>query len=88
LAAGNITRAGNILTINLGTTLANNFIDSVWVYYQGTPPAVLGAAEGYQATDATSGQNFIYSLSESYEDRDWWPCKADMQDKIDSMDIV
>ncbi|HMK04597.1 MAG TPA: M1 family aminopeptidase, partial [Ferruginibacter sp.] len=23
-----------------------------------------------------------------YEDRDWWPCKADMQDKADSMDIV
>ncbi len=89
LAAGNITRTGNILTISLGATLANNFIDSIWVYYQGTPPAVSGAAEGYQkATDLTSGQNFIYSLSESYEDRDWWPCKADMQDKIDSMDII
>ncbi len=89
LAAGNITRAGNIATIALGTTLANNVLDSIWIYYRGTPPAVSGAAEGYQrTTDATTGQNYIYTLSESYEDRDWWPCKADMQDKIDSMDII
>ncbi len=27
------------------------------------------------------------SVAESYEDRDWWPCKADMKDKIDSMEI-
>jgi Peptidase family M1 domain/Secretion system C-terminal sorting domain len=89
LAAGNITRAGNIMTIALGATLANGTLDSIWVYYRGTPPAVSGAAEGYQVgTDATTTQKYIYTLSESYEDRDWWPCKADMQDKIDSMDIT
>jgi hypothetical protein len=89
LPAGNITRAGNVMTINLGTTLPANTLDSIWVYYRGTPPAVNGAAEGYQvATDPTSGQDYIYTLSESYEDRDWWPCKANMKDKIDSIDIV
>jgi Peptidase family M1 domain/Secretion system C-terminal sorting domain len=89
LPAGNITRAGNVMTIALGTTLPVNTLDSVWVYYRGTPPAISGAAEGYQlATDPTSGQDYIYTLSESYEDRDWWPCKANMQDKIDSIDIM
>lgn len=87
LPAGNITRAGHIVTIALGATLANNFIDSLTIYYRGTPPAATGAAQGYQrGVDATAG-NYINTLSESYEDRDWWPCKADMQDKIDSMDI-
>ncbi len=89
LPAGNITRAGNVMTIALGTALPANTLDSIWVYYRGTPPAVNGAAEGYQvATDPTSGQDYIYTLSESYEDRDWWPCKANMQDKIDSLDII
>lgn len=89
LAAGNIGRVGNIATITLGATLANKTLDSIWIYYRGTPPAVSGAAEGYQVgTDATTSQRYIYTLSESYEDRDWWPCKADMQDKIDSMDIT
>ncbi|MBL7748144.1 MAG: hypothetical protein JNM19_11985, partial [Chitinophagaceae bacterium] len=88
LPAGNITRSGNIVTINLGATLANNFIDSLVIYYQGVPPAVSGAAQGYQKSSVSGAGNFITTLSESYEDRDWWPCKADMQDKIDSMDIT
>lgn len=88
LPAGNIVRTGNIVTISLGTTLANNFIDSLVIYYQGVPPAVSGAAQGYQKSTNAGAGNFITTLSESYEDRDWWPCKADMQDKIDSMDIT
>ena len=88
LPGASITRTGNTFAIALGTTLANNFIDSVIVYYRGAPPAAAGAAQGYQiGTDAGAG-NYVNTLSESYEDRDWWPCKADMQDKIDSMDIT
>ena len=90
LPSGNITRTGNVFAIALGATLANNFIDSVKVFYKGTPPAAVGAAQGYQqnTTRTTTAGNMINTLSESYEDRDWWPCKADMQDKIDSMDIT
>ena len=90
LAGGNITRSGNIVTIALGATLANNFIDSLTIYYQGVPPAINTppGAVGYQKSSDAGAGNYIYTLSESYEDRDWWPCKADMQDKIDSMDII
>ncbi len=90
LATGNINRTGNIITITLGTTLINNYIDSVTIYYKGPPPAVdiPPGAVGYQKTSDAGAGNYIYTLSESYEDRDWWPCKADMQDKIDSMDIT
>jgi Peptidase family M1 domain len=88
LPAGNITRSGNILSIALGATLDNDFIDSLTIYYRGVPPAVSGAAQGYQRASNGRVGNFITTLSESYEDRDWWPCKADMQDKIDSMDIT
>lgn len=87
LPSGNITRSGNIVLIALGVTLTNNFIDSLIIYYQGVPPAASGSAQGYQRSTGTAG-NYITTLSESYEDRDWWPCKADMQDKIDSMDIT
>ncbi len=97
IGSPNFTRSGNIVTLNLGVTLAaTGTIDSFTVFYQGVPPAVVGAAEGFQLaksprrpgiTLADTG-NYIYTLSESYEDRDWWPCKADMQDKIDSMDII
>jgi Peptidase family M1 domain len=88
LPAGNINHLSNIVTINLGVTLTNNFIDSLVIFYQGTPPAVSGAAQGYQKATSSTAGNYITTLSESYEDRDWWPCKHDMQDKIDSMDIT
>jgi hypothetical protein len=87
LPAGNITRSGNIMTITLSATIPANTLDSIWVYYKGITPAVNGAAQGYQPTSTAGAGNILNTLSESYEDRDWWPCKADMQDKIDSMDI-
>lgn len=88
LAASNINRTGNIVTLTLGVTLPQNFIDSFRVYYQGTPPPAASAAQGYQRANSSTAGNYITTLSESYEDRDWWPCKADMQDKIDSLDIT
>lgn len=86
------TGSVNILNITLPVTIvAPGVLDSIVIAYSGTPPAASGAAQGYQRTSyndqAAVQQFYTNSLSESYEDRDWWPCKADMQDKIDSMDI-
>jgi len=76
----------NIVNITLPSTIvAIGTRDSVVITYSGVPPAVpMGsAAEGYQK-GANGADNYVMTLSESYEDRDWWPCKADMSDKIDS----
>ena len=69
--------ASNILTITLPSTIVTSgTLDSLVVNYSGIPPTVNGAAEGYQS--GGSGTNkYTMSLSESYEDRDWWPCKAE-----------
>ena len=76
-----------ILQINFPSIIANSGTkDSVTIFYRGIPPAASGQALGYQKA-GTSSNNYVYTLSESYEDRDWWPCKHDMRDKIDSMDI-
>lgn len=80
--------AVNIVTINLPVTLGAAVVDSIVINYAGAPPAVSGQAEGFQKGPSSASNNYYYTLSESYEDRDWWPCKADMQDKIDSMDFV
>ncbi len=80
----------DILSITLPSVIAaTGTLDSVSITYSGTPPAVNSQEEGFQRGEspAGSGNWYIYTLSESYEDKDWWPCKADMQDKADSMDI-
>ncbi len=87
LPSGNIIRSGNTFNIVLNGTLSINTLDSVKIYYQGFPPPFPSSyPEGFKKITA-NGLNYIMSVSESYEDRDWWPCKADMQDKIDSMEI-
>ncbi|MCO6498304.1 MAG: T9SS type A sorting domain-containing protein [Chitinophagaceae bacterium] len=81
----------DILTITLPVTLANGVLDSVTIFYDGVPPAVNGEAEGCQLKNVKVGTQkypVFYTLSESYEDKDWWPCKADMQDKIDSLTFI
>ncbi|MCO6498553.1 MAG: T9SS type A sorting domain-containing protein [Chitinophagaceae bacterium] len=77
----------DILTIELPVTLEKNKLDSVTIFYDGVPPARAGNAHGAQLID-NAGYPLFYTLSESYEDKDWWPCKADMQDKIDSITIM
>lgn len=79
--------ASNILTITLPSTIAAiNTLDSVSITYSGVTPVAAGQATGYQNA-GTGTDKWVYTLAESFEDKDFWPCKADMQDKIDSMDI-
>ncbi len=81
----------DIFRITLPSVIsATGTLDSVSITYSGIPPAVNSQEEGFQrgeSSPAGSGNWYIYTLSESYEDKDWWPCKADMQDKADSIDI-
>lgn len=67
--------------------LLEGTLDSISIFYKGIPPAASGQALGYQR-GVSSGNNYVYTLSESYEDKDWWPCKQDLNDKIDSMDMT
>ena len=58
--------------------------DSVSVYYQGVPPAA-SSGSFYQGTH--SGVPVIWTLSEPYGAKEWWPCKDDLVDKADSIDV-
>ncbi len=78
--------AGFILTIPVNIPIMGTR-DSITISYAGVPPLNNGAQEGFTFTTGAGG-NVMYTLSESYEDRDWWPCKADMQDKADTIDIT
>ncbi len=73
-----------LLTIELGKTLGENQFDTVTVDYEGVPPSN-GFGSFEQGTHA--GAPIIWTLSEPYGARDWWPNKQDLIDKIDSCDI-
>jgi aminopeptidase N len=59
-------------------------IVSCEITYHGTPAAT-GLGSFVFGQDA--GKPWIWTLSEPYGARDWWPCKDHPQDKADSADI-
>jgi aminopeptidase N len=73
------------LQIFLDHELPVNQLDSITVYYQGIP----GPGTGYEGfiQDHHNGTPIIYTFSEPYFAKEWWPCKNDLSDKIDSIDI-
>lgn len=74
----------DLLQIELNAQLSAGTADSLTVYYHGVPPLTgLGA---FTQTNH-QGDGIIWTLSEPYGAKDWWPCKQDLQDKIDSVDI-
>jgi hypothetical protein len=87
LPAASVSRTGNVITIMLGVNLTKGSADSITIYYRGTPPNPAGASIGYVKSSTTAAGNFIYTVSQPYEDKDWWPCKSDLSDKVDSIDI-
>lgn len=61
-------------------------LDSLTVYYQGEPePGGLGT---YSTDTTVYGRPIVWTLSQPYGAREWWPCKQELNDKIDSLDVL
>ena len=74
----------NLLTLIFPQTLAAGIADSLEIFYQGDPPN-----NGFGSFEVTehAGVPVLWTLSEPYGARDWFPCHQDLNDKIDSCDI-
>ena len=79
------SQANNTLTINFASTIVSGTIDSLSIYYHGIPP---NTGFGSFVTTAHAGVPVLWTLSEPYGSRDWWPCKNGLDDKTDSIDII
>ncbi len=75
------SRVADVLTVNLDRAYAAGELVDVRVVYHGSP--VVGA---FGFTTA-NGRPLIWSLSEPYGARSWWPCKDVPEDKADSVTI-
>lgn len=77
--------ASNILQVNFPATVSAGTPDSLSISYKGVPPNT-GFGSFVQTTHA--GVPVIWTLSEPYGSRDWWPCKNGLDDKADSIDVL
>jgi hypothetical protein len=80
------SHVGNELFIQLPGALQTDDPFDVTVYYHGNPASGGFGAFGFNYHGSPSTP-IIWSLSEPYYARNWWPCKDTPSDKADSVDI-
>lgn len=83
-------RYDQLLSVPLNLTSGTSFVISV--DYQGNPPtAVTNPLGGSGMTNASSpswGNKVTWSLSEPFSAFEWFPCKQDLRDKADSVQVI
>jgi aminopeptidase N len=55
------------------------------IFYQGNPAS---GTQGAFVFDIYNGKPLVWTLSEPFGARDWWPCKDTPADKADSVDLM
>ncbi len=78
------TQQPTTLTITLDRSYGSGEMVTTDIYYRGVP-----GSSGFGSFTFSShlGTPWVYTLSEPYGAKDWWPCKDHPSDKADSVDI-
>lgn len=74
----------NELIVNLQATQNSNILDSLSIVYEGIP----SSEENAFTTYTHAGVAGMYTLSEPFGAKDWWPCKQSLDDKANRVDFL
>ena len=75
----------NELVITLENALAAGNSATVEITYSGAPP--VNGFNAFTINTRANGSKTLFTLSEPFGARDWWPCKQDLNDKIENIDV-
>ena len=78
------TQQATTVLITLDRSYANGEMVALDIYYRGVPGS---SGFGSFTFSSHAGAPWVYTLSEPYGAKDWWPCKDHPLDKADSADI-
>lgn len=81
----NFEHTNNLVKTTLSNSINSGDLDSITIFYKGIPESLTGF--GSFETNSHGGIPILWTLSEPYGAREWWPCKQSLSDKIDSLDI-
>lgn len=96
MTVSNVSQNGNSLSfsqntndelvITLENTLSTNNSTSVLIEYSGNPTS--NGFGSFEVNKHGASQTpVLWTLSEPYGALGWWPCKQDLNDKIDNIDV-
>lgn len=78
------THKDEVLTVQFGQSISG--FDSVAVYYQGEPENLYDGFGSFRLAEH-DGHPVMWTLSQPYGAREWWPCRQNLSDKVDSLDM-
>ncbi len=73
-----------LLMVYFGTSISQGTFDSLCIYYHGQPDMSTRA----WIRDVNISGASISTLSQPYGAAYWWPCRENLTDKIDSLDVI
>ncbi len=79
-----IQNTNDELVITLPTIQNTGVLDSLTISYSGNP---VSSGFGSFEQNQHAGDPVIWTLSEPYGAKGWWPCKQDLNDKVDAIDV-
>jgi aminopeptidase N len=80
----NFSQTDFSLIIVLPSIISQYDFDSINIIYHGLP---ISTGLGSFVKTSHLNDSIVYTLSQPYGARDWWPCKMTLNDKIDSVDL-
>ncbi|MBC7554052.1 MAG: hypothetical protein H7257_08735, partial [Taibaiella sp.] len=84
-----VTTTSTTRTLTLSTALTTGAMFTAQVYYHGLPPGGTGGFfNGITHSVSAAGTHMVFTVSDPYVAKNWWPCKQSVTDKIDSMDML
>ncbi len=72
------------LVITLPTVQNTGVLDSLTISYSGNP---VSSGFGSFEVNTHNGKPILWTLSEPYGAKGWWPCKQDLIDKVNEIDM-
>jgi aminopeptidase N len=83
-----VTRSGSLCTISLPAAFTSGALFTAQIYYHGLPPGGGGGFfNGITHSVSSAGTHMVFTVSDPYVAKNWWPCKQSIPDKIDSVDM-
>lgn len=82
-----VTTTGSLRSVALPLPLPVNSFFTAEVYYRGAAPLGTGFFTAGIIKTTQGSNQILYSLSDRFLAKDWWPCKQSLTDKVDSADI-
>lgn len=79
-----VQNSGDEIVITLPVVQNMGVLDSLTISYSGNP---ISSGFGSFEQSTHNGDPVIWTLSEPYGAKGWWPCKQDLNDKIDEIDV-